>query len=335
MPRQARLDAPGVLHHIMIRGIEGRKIYRNNKDREDFLDRLEKLLPMTETACYAWVFMPNHAHFLFRTGLSPLSTLMRRLLTGYVVSFNHRHKRQGQLFQNRYKSIICQEDTYFKELVRYIHLNPIRAGIVKGLNELNTYPYCGHSTIMGEIKRSWQDEEYVLGYFGRRVKSARKAYIEYVEGGINQGRQDDLIGGGLIRSIGGWSEVKKLRQKGQDHLMSDERILGDSEFVESILFQADEKYERRYEVKSRGYNLESIAKRAAEIYGIGLSEVFSKGKQARRVEARSLFCYWAVRELGISLRDLAIKLEISPPGVGYAVERGEAIARRNKYSLMS
>ena len=155
-----------------------------------------------------------------------------------------------------------------------------------------------------------------------------------MEGGINQGRQDDLIGGGLIRSIGGWSEVKKLRQKGQDHLMSDERILGDSEFVESILFQADEKYERRYEVKSRGYNLESIAKRAAEIYGIGLSEVFSKGKQARRVEARSLFCYWAVRELGISLRDLAIKLEISPPGVGYAVERGEAIARRNKYSLI-
>ena len=137
MPRQARLDTPGSLHHVMIRGIEGRKIFRNKKDRNDFLDRLENLLPTSETVCYAWVFIPNHAHFLFRTGLTPLSTIMRRLLTGYAVSFNHRHKRHGQLFQNRYKSIICQEDVYFKELVRYIHLNPIRAGIIPDLKELN------------------------------------------------------------------------------------------------------------------------------------------------------------------------------------------------------
>ena len=116
MPRQSRLDAPGVLHHIMIRGIEGRKIFRNNKDRNDFLTRLGKLLPMTKTACYAWVFMPNHAHFLIRTGPVPLSTVMRKLLTGYVVNFNRRHKRHGQLFQNRNKSIVCQEDAYFKEL---------------------------------------------------------------------------------------------------------------------------------------------------------------------------------------------------------------------------
>ena len=90
MPRLARLDAPGVLHHIMIRGIERRKIFLNNKDREDLLERLSKLLPETKTACYAWVFVPNHAHFLFRTGLVPLATVMRRLLTGYAVGFNRR-----------------------------------------------------------------------------------------------------------------------------------------------------------------------------------------------------------------------------------------------------
>jgi REP element-mobilizing transposase RayT len=93
MPRQARLDAPGVLHHIMVRGIERREIFKNDEDRKDFLDRLAKLLPMTETSCYAWVFMPNHAHFLFRTGLAALSAVMRRLLTGYAVGFNRRHKR--------------------------------------------------------------------------------------------------------------------------------------------------------------------------------------------------------------------------------------------------
>ena len=162
MPRLARLDAPGVLHHLMIRGIERRKIFRNDKDRQDFLDRLSTLMPKTETSCYAWAFLPNHAHFLFRTGTIPLCTLMRRLLTGYAVSFNRRHKRHGQLFQNRYKSIVCQEEVYLRELVRYIHLNPIRAGIVRTLTELNKYPYSGHSVLMGRKKRPWQDVDYVL-----------------------------------------------------------------------------------------------------------------------------------------------------------------------------
>jgi len=143
MPRQARLDAPGVLHHIMIRGIDRQEIFLEDRDRDDFLKRLSELLPQTETLCYAWVFIPNHAHFLFRTGRVPLASLMRRLFTGYAVSFNHRHKRHGRLFQNRYKSIVSQEEAYLKELVRYIHLNPIRARIVPGLKELNNYPYSG------------------------------------------------------------------------------------------------------------------------------------------------------------------------------------------------
>ena len=120
MPILARLDAPGVLHHIIIRGIERRKIFRDNKDRDNFIDRLSDLLPATQTTCYAWAFIPNHAHFLFRSS-GKISTLMRRLLTGYAIYFNRRHRRHGQLFQNRYKSIGCQEDMYFRELVRYIH----------------------------------------------------------------------------------------------------------------------------------------------------------------------------------------------------------------------
>jgi REP element-mobilizing transposase RayT len=197
MPRLARLDAPGVLHHIMIRGIERRNIFRVKKDREDFLDRLSSLLPETQTSCYAWALMSNHAHFLFRTGTAPIAKVMRRLLTGYVVSFNHRHRRHGQLFQNRYKSIVCQEDVYLRELVRYIHLNPVRAGIVSEYSQLDNYPYCGHGSIMGKKDRPWQDVKYVLGYFGQTAKSARKAYSSYVEAGFNQGRRDELTGGGL------------------------------------------------------------------------------------------------------------------------------------------
>ena len=240
MPRLARLDAPGVLHHIMIRGIERRKIFLNQKDYEDFIERLARLLPEMNTACYAWVLIPNHAHFLFCTGTVPLARLMRRLLTGYAVSFNRRHKRHGHLFQNRYKSIICEEDAYLLELVRYIHLNPVRAGIVSEVGELKGYAYCGHSALMGQEKRPWQEVEYVLGFFGETVRRARKAYEEYVEEGVGQGRREELTGGGLVRSLGGWSEAKRLRGRGKDHVMSDERILGDSGFVDSVLSQANE-----------------------------------------------------------------------------------------------
>ena len=336
MPRQARLDAPGVLHHVIIRGIERRRIFINDDDREDFLERLSALLPETEISCYAWVLIPNHAHFLFKTGLVPLATIMRKLLTGYAVSFNHRHKRHGHLFQNRYKSIVCQEDAYFRELVRYIHLNPIRAGIISGINNLDKYPYCGHSALMGKKDRPWQDVEYVLRYFGTTVGRMRKSYHRYVEEGLSQGRRGDLTGGGLIRSAGGWAEVSQLKRRGgkQERVMGDERILGDSAFVEDLLSRANDAYERGYELKRLGYDADRIAERVSEIYKMDPSQFLSKGRQLKKVMARSLYCYWVVKELGMSLKEVSIKLKLSSPAVGYAVERGEVIARENEYKLL-
>jgi REP element-mobilizing transposase RayT len=334
MHRLARLDAPGVLHHIMIRGIERRNIFRVKKDREDFLERLSKLIPETQTFCYAWVLMSNHAHLLLRTGKAPLATVMRRLLTGYVVSFNRRHKRRGHLFQNRYKSIVCQEDIYLRELVRYIHLNPVRSGIVKDLTQLNAYAYSGHSAIMGKTDRPWQDINYVLGFFGKRVPSARREYLSYVKVGYDQGHRDEFSGGGLIRSLGGWSEVSKTNIKGGIHVKSDERILGESTFVSDILSQANEKYERKYELKRRGYDLSRVAMKVSEIFNIDAKEILSKGKQQKKVKARSLFCYWAVKELEVSLTELSRRIGISVPAVGYSVERGSIIAKENNYKLI-
>jgi REP element-mobilizing transposase RayT len=128
--RKARIDMSGALHHLMIRGIERNKIFRDDQDRDNFLDRLGKILVETKTPCYVWALLPNHVHLLLRTGRSPLATVMGRLLTGYAVTFNHKYKRHGQLFQNRYKSILFQEDPYLLELVRYIHMNPLRAKVV-------------------------------------------------------------------------------------------------------------------------------------------------------------------------------------------------------------
>ncbi|MBU4480656.1 transposase [Patescibacteria group bacterium] len=334
MPRTARLDAPGVLHHVMIRGIERRKIFRNNIDREDFIERLEVLCPATHTSCYAWAFLSNHAHFLFRTGTAPLSRLMGRLLTGYVIGFNHRHRRRGQLFQNRFKSIVCQEDAYLRELVRYIHLNPIRAGIFNTLDELKSYKYCGHSSLMGKTKRKWQDIDYVLGYFGKRKAQSRKEYESFVKEGLPQGRRKEFTGGGLIRSLGGWIEARESL-KGRDHVMSDERILGDSDFVDSVISQSEEQYERRHKLKRQGFDLHRIAERVAEVLEMEPDGVFSKGRQSRKVRARSFLCFWAARELGMSHTALAKKLEMSPAGVGFSVERGESIAKKGNYLLIN
>jgi len=140
MPRKSRIDTVGALHHIMVRGIERRKVFRDDTDRDQFLERLGRVLLETKTTCFAWALIPNHFHLLLRTGPVPISIVMRRLLTGYALWFNRTHRRQGHLFQKRFKSVLCQEDSYLLELVRYIHLNPIRAGIVGEMGEVSRYP---------------------------------------------------------------------------------------------------------------------------------------------------------------------------------------------------
>jgi putative transposase len=149
MPRKARIDAPGALNHIIIHGIERKAIFKDNPDRANFVERFSRIILETKTGFYGWVLMTNHVHLLLKTRVAPIATVMRRLLTGYAVSFNQRHQCHGQLFQNRYKSFLCEEDVYLKELVRYIHLNPLRAKVVKDLKALKKYRWCGHSALLG------------------------------------------------------------------------------------------------------------------------------------------------------------------------------------------
>ncbi|MBW1822043.1 MAG: transposase [Deltaproteobacteria bacterium] len=333
MPRIARIDTPGLLHHIMIRGMERRKIFNDGKDRENLIERLSVLLPETKTQCYAWSFLSNHAHFLFRSGKQGIAGLMRRLLTGYAVSYNRRHRRHGQLFQNRYKSVICQEDRYLQELVRYIHLHPLRAKIVTDLKELDSYSYCGHSALMGKKKREWQDIEYVLGFFGKRIGEARKRYRSYVEKGIPMGRRPELVGGGLIRSLGGWDEVKKMRLAGQDRIKSDQRILGENDFVMDVLSEAEENFSRKYRLKRRGFNFEKVTERVCSLFDLEKDYITARGRQRNRVRARDLLCYWCAIELRIPMADLSKRLDMTLAAVSYAVKRGEKIAKEAGWQL--
>lgn len=333
MPRKTRLDAPGALHHIIARGINRKAIFFDDKDRDSFLKRFGVILEETKTTCFAWALMPNHFHLLLKTGPTPVSMVMRRLLTGYAVSFNRRHSRYGHLFQNRYKSILCQEDSYLLELVRYIHLNPFRARIVDDLRSLDKYRYCGHAVILRKRIRSWQDTEYVLKMFAKKKSMARLLYREYVEKGLSYGRRPDLVGGGLIRSAGGWSAVKALRKAGE-YMKGDERILGDGDFVEAVLSQTKEDFERKYRLKAKGYDFDMVVERVAQLMGLKREEVISPGKYKRVVEARSIVCYWAARELGVSQSVLAQKFGISQPAVSMAAKRGDRLVNTYGFSLL-
>ena len=275
----------------------------------------------------------SHLHLLLRTGNAPIATIMRKVLTGYVVSFNRRYRRIGHLFQNRYKSILCQEDNYLLELVRYIHLNPLRAKLVGSINELNTYDYSGHSVLMGKKNAGWQNVNKVLGMFDRKVPLARQRYRGFVVKGIDIGRRPDLIGGGLIRSTGGWHAVRAYR-KDKIHLKGDERILGDSDFVLQVLKAQDECMDRRFRLREQGYDIEKAIDRVSKMFSLSKQDILSPSRQKQRVIARSVLCFWAIRELGMSGTELSQIFGMGQSSVSRAVGRGEKLVKELNLTLI-
>lgn len=326
MPRQARLDSAGTLHHVILRGIEKRQIFDDDLDRESFITRMAQLAIETKTKIYAWSLLTNHAHILLRSGPEGLPQFMRRLLTGFAQAYNRRHKRYGHLFQNRYKSIVCEEETYFQELVRYIHLNPLRAGLVQNLERLDRYAWSGHGVLVGKLKYSWQDADYVLSWFGKRAGQARRVYRHYVAEGIDQGRRPELVGGGLIRSMGGWSAVKSLRWSGEK-VRADERILGTNDFVESVLSEADRKTRRLFSSRLQGKEVQKLLGETCKKEGISLRELKMGSRRSAISEIRSELALKLAWEWGLPLAEIARQLGVSTSAISQILRR-----RRNTQS---
>ncbi len=255
MPRQARIDAPGLLQHIMARGIDGIGIFRDNHDYKSFLGRLALILEETQTQCFAWALLPNHFHLLLRTNSTPLSKVMRRLMTGYAVSYNKRHARRGHLFQNRYRSTVC-EDTYLLDVMRYIHLNPLRVGLVEDLKELDRFMWSGHSSVIGKRKNPLNHNrlpecsnkagysntkvlaekaiEKLLLYFGDELGMSRRKYRQFIKKGAQEGKRPELRGGGVIEDYYNNKKVIKSvenQPSNSEKEFSDQRILGSATFV--------------------------------------------------------------------------------------------------------
>jgi len=327
MPRQARLDSPGTLHHVMLRGLERGAIVTDDTDRKNLLTRLGAIATATGTAIYAWAILANHVHLLCRSGPPGLPVFMRRWLTGYAISYNRRHQRVGHLFQNRYKSIVVEADAYFQELVRYIHLNPLRTGLVESLRALDRYPWCGHATLMGHRTVPWQDRREVLAWFGRTVARAVQAYRAYVAAGIPLGRRPDLVGGGLVRSLGGWAAVRAMRPRTPED-MADPRILGCGDFVERLLHEAEARQRPRMLPTERARRAAAIIEAACTRAGITPAEFAAGSRRGATSTLRAEVAKKLVADLGLSLADVArrcgvttsaISRAVRQPGVGKAV----------------
>jgi putative transposase len=319
MPRQARLDAPGTLQHVMIRGLDGLLIFRGDQDRQDFVSRLGQLSEATGTRILAWVLMDNHVHLLMFSGGQGISKFMRRLLTGYAIWYNRKYHRIGHLFQNRYKSIVCQEDSYLLELVRYLHLNPLRASVVTNMKELDCYPWSGHGVLIGRIKNTWQEREYVLSQFSENRGRAIRAYRKFMEEGKDQGRREELVGGGLVRSLGGWSQVLSLRGK-EKRVKHDVRILGGEDFMGQILKEADGKLRRQLHWGRRQDLIDEVIKRLCKEEGVEEEELRNGGKRRGVSQVRARISNYLSHEMGVPLAEIARQVGVCTSAVAKAVE---------------
>jgi putative transposase len=313
MPRLARLDIAGLLQHVIVRGIERRDIFADDHDRQRFVDRFTTLLFETDVRCYAWALLSNHFHALLMPTALPLSSFMRRLLTGYAVSFNRRHQRSGHLFQNRYKSIVCEEEPYLLELVRYIHLNPLRAGLVKTLDELDHYLWAGHAVLLENRSFSGQETVSVLERFGDEPAAARRNYRQFISDGIKDGHRSELVGGGLKRSQG---------ERPEDEFESfDQRVLGSGEFVDSL------RRDVRLQEKMRRITLPQLLAVVSAAVGVDPAAVRRPSKSRAQAAVRGIICHLAIFEFGYSGSEVGRFLHLGSSGVSLAARRGERLVK--------
>lgn len=198
MGRPARVDYEGALHHVIGRGVNGRPIYHSDGDRRNFLHRVGDILNCSSSQILAWALMPNHFHMLYRTGSVGLTHFMQRLLTGYSISFNNKYDRQGHLFQGRHRAKLVESTAYLYRLVTYIHLNPLRSGVVDRIEELEMYPWSGHRSVMNRNAHAWHDLAGLLGYFGANGDTQLANYRTHMIRACNRGDMETDETGFLI-----------------------------------------------------------------------------------------------------------------------------------------
>jgi putative transposase len=323
MPRKARLNVPGTVSHVMARCLRSEILFNDDDDRAAFVEILGKCLSGSGYRCYAWVLMPNHYHLVVRSSDRELWQLMKPLNTGYAHYHGKKHKRVGPLFWDRYKSIVTQEQNYIAELVRYVHLNPVRVGLCKSMKSLETYRWSGHGAIMGRIKCAFQDTAAVLRRFGASTRLARKAYHAFLEEGLKQNAaEDDVVR--LVRKSNAGVEAGRKPECW---------VLGDRDFVNKAVSRAVEERLRISRFEREGRDLDSIAKKVGKKFEVAIDRIRSRCRGGKESDARKAFVYIAVREYRAPSRVVADYCGVNIAAVSALAKAGREIAQNRKITI--
>ena len=297
MARKARIHVPGGLYHVMLRGNAGEDIFFSKEDRYHFYLLLQEGISRFGYRVHGFCLMRNHIHLVLQVGKVPLSKILQNLSFRYTRWFNQKKKRIGHLFQGRYKALLVDADQYLLQLIRYIHLNPVRAKIVKRPEE---YPWSGHKAYLGRQKLPWLSTEWVLGQLGKRKLKAVEKYQEYVREGVQEGHREDF-------------------HRGKE----DVRVLGDDKFVEEALGE-------EVEDKSKRMTLKEIVVKVCREYCIGERELEKVSRNRKASEARSVIGYLCVQTGSATLTEVGKRFKRDVATISKGVRRVEQGVEESK-----
>lgn len=274
MARKPRVHFPGALYHVISRGNQRQKIFRSDKDRSHYLDLLSRYQKRYSFRLYAYVLMSNHVHLLVEADEVPLAKVMQGLQQSYTLYFNRKYGLVGHLFQGRYKDILCDRDSYLMELVRYIHLNPVRSKLVKDPVD---YPWSSHRIYLGKgTGQEWVQREWILSQFSGKVSEALRSYKEFVLDGIGAGHREDL------------------------YAVKEQRYLGDDQFVERVTRKTESEPSRPIRM-----DLGKIEAMVCRQYDLTVNLLRSKSKERRGSFGRLVIAYLGQEFGDIQLNEVA------------------------------
>lgn len=322
MPNVYRLDRPGSLHHVMSHCVEGCRAFDEECFRTDFLKRLTLLVGKGAIRIHAWALMPNHYHLLMETADAPLAVTMHRLLTGFASEYNRRNSRRGHVFDARFRSILVERESYFLRLMEYIHFNPLKAGIISTLRELEDYPWTGYSAIMGRQSCRWMTTDVLESLLDAPGTTLRDRYQNLHEVST---LEDDMLMDSGSYTIG----AKGLQEHDPARPISPHsraiRILGSKSFAldQYGLYRNH----RRANLRNRHEQhvaMELLLSMIAEQEGVPGAILRSGGRGKKLSRARRLLIRELVRIAGVTQADVASFLRISQPAVSQILERPQA-----------
>lgn len=287
MPRKRRIDWPGAVNHVMMRGIDGRRIFDSGADQYEFIRRLSRILPEEDMRCFAWALMSNHVHLAVQTGTTPLPRVMQRLNGGFAQRFNQRVERKGYVFQDRYRSRLVLEDSDLMGLVRYVLRNPLAAALVSSLAELEAYPWCGYGALLGSrVAYAFECVPETLALFSDRPNDARRRLRIWMSSGLEE-----------TLPAASPEETEELRF----------RAMQNPEVVDLAWRDLD-------------VLIGSVCGR----FGIGRSDLVSASKRRELSQARAAIAYLAMNSR-IPAKRVAQVLHLTPSAVSQASARGRSV----------